>query len=381
MQERQNTMNFQKLYNYIDEITAWRIPGADCAVYINNKPVARYSAGYSDIKNSIPVNRTELYHIYSSTKLSTCIAGLKLFEQGKFKMSDPLYEYIPEYREMYLKDGTRAKNPITIKDLFTMTSGITHEIHCSSIMAARRAEGKSITTLSAVHALAKEPLFFEPGTYWHYGLSHDVLGAVIEIVSGKRFSEYVKDNIFAPLGMNDTSFHLTDENRSKMCPRYYYDEQANTYTPVSLTNNFELGPMYDSGGAGIISSVDDYIKLASALANGGLAPNGEQLLRPQTIDMMRTNQLDSNVIKGFIWPHMTEYGYGYGVRTMLTPALTGAKSPVGEFGWGGAAGTFLLADPENKLAIYYSQHMMPDFEEIVHPRIRDIVYECLKATY
>jgi len=374
-------MNFQKLYNYMDEITAWRIPGADCAVYINNKPVARYTCGYSDIKNKTSLSPNALYHIYSSTKLSTCIAGLKLFEQGKFSMSDPLYEYIPEYKDVYLQDGTRAKNAITIKDLFTMTSGITHEIHCPSIMLARRQYGKAITTLEAVRALANEPLYFEPSTYWHYGLSHDVLAAVIEIISGKRFADFAKENIFIPLGMKDTSFHLTDENREKMCPRYYYDEQADTYTPVSLTNNFELGPMYDSGGAGIISSVEDYIKLASALANGGLAPNGAQLLKPSTIDMMRTNQLSDSVIKGFIWPHMTEYGYGYGVRTMLTPSLTGAKSPLGEFGWGGAAGSFLLADPDNHLAIYYCQHMMPDFEEIVHPRIRDIVYECITATY
>lgn len=370
-------MNFTPLQDFLDQITKWRIVGADLLIYIKNKPVFRYSSGYSDLENKIPVNQQALYNLYSATKIITCTAALKLFEQGRFSMSDPLSKYIPEFKEMYLKNGKKVQNPITIEHLFTMTAGFGFNIHCPSIMSVRKDTGGKCPTMDIVKALSKEPLLFEPGTTWAYGLCHDVLGGVIEVISGKKFEDYLKENIFIPLGMNNTTFHLTDNNREKMCKQYLYDEQTGKHKEISLINTFKFGTEYESGGAGIISSVDDYILLASALANQGVAPNGVKILSPDTIELMRTNMLNEKQLIDFNWPHLKGYGYGYGVRTMLSPETAHSLSHVGEFGWGGAAGAHVLIDPENSMAVYYAQHMLCDQQEYVHPRLRNKIYECL----
>ena len=141
---------------------------------------------------------------------------------------------------------------------------------------------------------------------------------------------------------------------------------------------FRLGSEYESGGAGLISSVDDYIKFANVLCNKGKTQKGEKILSECTIDLMRTNHLDKTSMKDFNWIQMRGYGYGLGVRTMIDKAKGGSLSSIGEFGWGGAAGTYAMIDPENEITVFYAQHMLNNQEPYVHPRIRNIVYQCLE---
>lgn len=380
-------MNFGDLAAFMDQITDWRIPGADCSVYHRNKPVFRHLAGYADVALSKPVTEDALYFLYSASKVITCAAALQLFERGKFLMTDPVGEYLPEFRDMYVKRATehgkteliKAKNSIAIRDLFTMTAGLTYDLDTPSIRAVRERTGNRCPTREIVRAIAGEPLLFEPGAHFNYSLCHDVLGGLIEVVSGRKFREYLNENIFGPLDMRDTGFRLTDGRKARMAKQYIFDNAKNAALETPLENDYVLGSEYESGGAGLISSVDDYMKFANALCNKGMSQTGERILGRRTIDLMKTNHLDEISLRDFNWIQMTGYGYGLGVRTMIGRETGGSLSPVGEFGWGGAAGAYVLIDQENELAVFYAQHMRNSQEPYVHPRIRNLVYHCLEA--
>ncbi len=371
-------MNFTKLQQFMDYLVQWRIPGCDCTVHIGYEEIFRYQAGYSDVEKKIPLTCDRSYFLYSVGKVITCAAALQLFEQGKYLMTDPLWEYIPSFKEMYVKaeDGSlqKAKNDIKIRDFFTMTAGLTYDIDSPEILKVRQENDDNCTTAQIVDAIAREPLAFEPGTHWNYSLCHDVLGRLIEVVSGRSFGEYMHDNLFAPLGMTNTGFELTDERKSRMASQYDFREEENKVVKIPLSNYFKLGKMYESGGAGLISTVDDYIKFADAMANGGVGKNGVRILTEATIDLMRTNHLDKNLLSDYNWVQIAGYGYGLGVRTMMDKAMGGSLSSIGEFGWGGAAGAYAMIDPSKRLAVYYAQHMTNNQEPYVHPRIRNLVY-------
>lgn len=238
------------------------------------------------------------------------------------------------------------------------------------------------------------PLLFEPGEDWNYSFSHDVLAAVIEIVSGKKYRDYLKESVFEPLDMKDTTFHLEDEQKKRLAPLYRFVDETGERDLVANQskdtsdlggyiertddiNTLVFGSEYDSGGAGIITTVSDYAKLANALACGGVSQNGEQILRTESIELLRTNQLNEKQRKSFNWDQLSGYGYGLGVRTMMKPMEFHAKSNIGEFGWGGAAGASVYVDPSVRLGVFYAHHMLNPQEDYYQPRLRDVLYECL----
>lgn len=356
------------------------IPGADCVVYHHRNKVYRHQCGYHDVAAKKPVKEDALYNVYSASKLVTCVAALQLYERGYFLLTDPLYEYIPEFKTMKIKENgfvSQAEKDILIRDLFTMTAGFSYDIKSPSLIAVKKETDQRCPTLQVVRALAKEPLLFEPGSRWHYSLCHDVLGGLVEVVSGKKLEEYCRENIFEPLGMKDTSYLMDAEKEKRLAPMYLFNEEKEVAEPISNHNIFRFGSEYESGGAGIVSSVSDFIKFADCLCAGGKTVAGEHILGQKTIDLMRKNHLQSDGIREFGWNHMPGYGYGLGVRTMVDPVAGGSNGPVGEFGWGGANGSYVLIDPENELAVYYAQHMLTSKEEYIHRRIRNAVYGCL----
>lgn len=378
-------MDFKELEAFLDYITKWRIPGADCRVYYKNEPVFRYSAGYADVKTKKPITPDNLYFLYSTSKVITCTAALQLFEKGKFLLTDPVCEYLPEFKEMYVQkimensevQITKASNSIKIRDLFTMSAGLTYVLDAPSIQNVKKKTGNRCPTREIIKAFAGDPLVFEPGTHWNYSLCHDVLGGLIEVISGMKFSEYLSENIFKPLEMKDTGFYLNDDKRQRMASQYRFNDEKNIAEEIPFENEYVLGSEYESGGAGLISSADDYMKFANALTNDGKAQNGERILGRRTIDLMRTNQLDETCLKDFNWAQLGGYGYGLGVRTLIDRAEAGSLSPLGEFGWCGAAGAYVLIDPDNRVTVFYVQHLRNNQEPYVHPRIRNIVYNCL----
>ena len=380
-------MDFTPLKEFMDHLTAWRIPGNSIRVSIDDKEVFTYQSGYADVETKEPMTTKHLVNLYSCSKPATVTAALQLYEQGKIKLDDPVYAYIPEFRQMHLADGSVAKNPMTLCHLFTMTSGLTYNTKTEAFDKARRLTDGKMDTLTVIRCLAEDPLSFEPGTKWQYSLSHDVLAAVVEVVSGEKFRDYVKHHIFDPLGMENCVYH-NEDLWDKMAAQYRFvdgtegtlvEKQSGQSTKEGGYLQREgwischiFGPEYDSGGSGITASVAEYSKFCDALAN-----DGKGILKPETIDLMRTNQI-ANVDKSlFNWKQLRHYGYGLGVRTLLEIPQDG-NGNIGEFGWGGAAGASLWIDPEYKLSVCYAHHMLNPQEDYYQPRVRNVVYDCLK---
>lgn len=384
-------MNFEYMKNFMDSLTEWIIPGNSVVIYKDGKKVFEYSSGYSDLEKKIKKTGEEQLYIYSCSKVATVTAALQLYEQGKFLLSDPLYEYLPEFKKMYVKDGDRikaAENPITIRDLFTMTAGLSYATNTPAFEKARKLTDGKMDTRTVIKCLAEEPLLFEPGARWNYSLCHDVLAVLAEVVSGMRFSEYMKKHIFEPLDMNNSYYHAP--NDVIISPQYIYEIQ-DTKNIVELQqkehtigvvkraygNELVFGENYDSGGAGIITTVDDYAKFAAALANSGTGLNNNRILSSATVKLMKTNQLNEAQRKTMNWRRLRGYGYGLGVRTLIDKAESGSNSSIGEIGWGGAAGATIIADTEEKVALCYAHHMLNPQEEYYQPRLRNVLYSCL----
>lgn len=384
-------MNFEYMKNFMDSLTEWIIPGNSVVIYKDGKKVFEYSSGYSDLEKKIKKTGEEQLYIYSCSKVATVTAALQLYEQGKFLLSDPLYEYLPDFKKMYVKDGDRikaAENPITIRDLFTMTAGLSYATNTPAFEKARKLTDGKMDTRAVIKCLAEEPLLFEPGARWNYSLCHDVLAVLAEVVSGMRFSEYMKKNIFEPLDMNNSYYHAP--NDVIVSPQYIYEiqdtknivelqqkEHTSGVVKRAYGNELVFGENYDSGGAGIITTVDDYAKFAAALANSGTRLNNNRILSSATVKLMKTNQLNEAQRKTMNWRRLRGYGYGLGVRTLIDKAESGSNSSIGEIGWGGAAGATIIADTEEKVALFYAHHMLNPQEEYYQPRLRNVLYSCL----
>ena len=390
-------MNFDKLRQFMERLTEWRIPGNSIKVTIENKEVFSFQSGYEDIKNKIPMRENLLFNVYSCSKPITVIAALQLYEKGFFLLDDPLYDFIPEYRNMYINKSNgekiKVEKTITLRHLFTMTSGLTYNSGTQAFEEARIRTNGHMNTLETIKCLAKDGLSFEPGENWQYSLSHDVLAAVVEVVSGKKFRDYVKENIFSPLGMNNSFYH-NDAVRDRVAKQYSYinsDEpdivkkQSSDVldSPTGIVKEIEksvrsvYGDEYDSGGAGVTTSVEDYSLFSSALANGGKGANGEQIISKNTILLMRENQLSKAQLQNFCWSQLKGYGYGLGVRTLIDKTASGSNGNLKEFGWGGAAGATVLVDTDLKLSMFYTHHMLNPQEEYYQPRLRNVLYSCL----
>lgn len=355
----------------------YHVPGVDCIVHQDHVPVFRHVEGLSDLEKGKPMAGNELYFIFSMTKMLTCTAALQLWEQGKYDMDDPVSKYLPEYAQMRISENgfdagigekvargrslghergvqavSYAKTPITVRHLFTMTAGLDYDLKADGITKAI-AEGKT-STRDIVKAFSKTVLGFEPGTRFRYSLCHDVLAGLVEVWSGQTFGEYLNENITAPLGMNDTTFHVPT-NSERLAAMYIYDD-SHSVRRLPLSCAFALTEQYESGGAGLISSAEDYACFADALACGGVGKNGAKILAAETVDLMRTNQLSAVQLEDF---HLIRdgYGYGLGMRTHMCPTDSESLSPIGEFGWDGAAGAFSLVDPEHKLSLVFFQHI------------------------
>ena len=395
-------MNFRKLGDFLDKmVSTGRTPGCAVAVYKDGKPVYTYAAGVSDIESGERMTGEEYFNIYSCSKITTVTAGAQLIEKGIINLNDPLYEYIPEYREMTVKtpEGpVAAKNPIKVGDLFTMTTGFNYDFNAPSLARLYEETGRSYTTADLARAMAGEPLSFEPGTKWQYSMSHDCLGGLISIVTGMPFSEYVKRNIFDPLNMTETVYHTTPEIEARTASQYTFvandpEQQKLSMVEAQIRGNAKEGyfknvgkakvgghgldPNFDSGGGGLISTVGDYVKLMNALSCGGLGATGERILSSRTVEMMKANRLNSELLKCFTWKQLAGYGYGLGMRTHIDPAASGSIANLGEFGWGGAAGATAVMDTKERLGAFFAQHTLNPREEWYQPRLRDVIYSCI----
>ena len=368
-------MDFTRLKYYIDSLAANDLPYCDISVRLNREEVFRHSMGHIDAEGTKTPQPDTLQWIYSMSKVITCTAVLRLVEKGLLSLEDKVSKYLPEYEVQAVKCGVFAKkadNPILIKHIFSMRSGIDYDWAC----IADKIGDPNITTREFIKGLSRKVLCFEPGTDYTYGLGHDVLAAVAEVITGKKFRDYLNDEIFAPLGLKNIGFHPTEKQlNEQFAQAFVYDHERFRSSPRDMNCAFCFGDDYDSGGAGLFSSLDDYMEIADALSNGGVAKNGYRILNPETIDLMRTNLQTENSM-GKMKPG---YGYGLGVRTMVDRKVGRSLGPVGEFGWDGAALSYVLIDPENHVTVVFTTQLSNGgvFYHTTHPYLRNLVYDAL----
>lgn len=295
----------------------------------------------------------EKLNMYSCTKPLTAVCGLKLIENGVISFSDPVARYIPAAAEAYVTVDGKKKivgENLKIEHLFTMSSGLSYGIN-GEVKELLKKTNNSATTEEVISAMFKAPLMFEPGNRFMYGFSHDVLGLVIEKASGRPFSKFVKRNIFEPLDMYDSGFHNTPD----VMGQYRYTDGK--IEALGNENTMSLGENYESGGAGLISTAEDYIKFADMLASNGTGYNGYRVLNEETVKLMHTEKMKNlNVKNSFTCIQGDDYDYGYGVRVRTKATEWGL--PAGEFGWDGAAGSYVLIDPVNRISVFIGMNLL-----------------------
>ena len=332
------------------------------------------STGFQDLEKKIPMKNDSLYRIFSMSKTITISAAMTLYEKALFRLHQPVADFIPAFKNVKVAESDERgivrlvppKRPLTFEHLFTMTSGIPYpsgDNYSGRIMAqlSKRADkaaaaGKPWNTARMIEEAAKVPLCFHPGDRWMYGFSHDVLGGLIEIISGKTLGVYLKETIFDPLGMSDTAFFIPQKKQSRAAKAYRLDKGG-----LKLTTEFghdpasSAPPAFESGGGGLCSTMADVAKFAQMLLHNGKA-GAERILSRKTIELIRTNHVDVPLLEPSFFPHMTGYGYGLGVRTMLNTAKAGLNGSPGEWAWDGMLGTYYLVDPaENMTALFFIQ--------------------------
>lgn len=376
------------------EIEDGQIPGASTAVLKDGEIVFRKEYGYADIEKGKKMSKDTIFRLFSLTKPITAVAAMILFERGLIDLENPVKNYINGYENMsVIKDGKYipANNDITIHNLLNMTAGMVYGGDwCESgaemqklydDLKIRMANGEEFTTLRIAELLAEKPLMFHPGESWTYGTCSDVMGAVIEKVSGMKFSEFLKKEIFEPLEMVDTGFYIPEDKYDRLAQIYYYDEKEKKPVVFNdfhlLLTDYKKPPAFESGGAGLVSTLDDYIKFTSMLLNKGEL-NGKRILGRKTVEYMTTNQMTDNQMYALYYGATKGYGYGNYFRILTDKAAAATNASLGEYGWDGWTGDYVTISPEdNMIFLYFIQRCGTGCNETTR-KLRQIVYGALK---
>ena len=374
--------DFAKLTEYVENLHREKNANScGIIIYKNHEKIYEHFCGYRDAACTEKTDGKTLYNMYSCTKPVTVAAGMMLVERGVISLDEPVASYLPELREAYvIENGKKVcvGEKMLVRHLFTMSAGFDYGITGRPITELVKKTSGKATTREMISAFTALPLGFRPGESFRYSLCHDVLAAVIEAASGIRFADFMRENIFAPLGMENTYFHLPmEEKERRMAELWKWD--CGTMRLFGKANGFELTENYDSGGAGLISCAEDYAVFADAMACGGIAKNGVRLLSEESVRYMADDRLTGFVAHPESFGSVVGGGYGYGLGVrVLKDRSCGAKSPLGEFGWDGAAGSCFSADPENGIGMIFTEHLFcwPEAQGgKVHVEMRNAFYE------
>ena len=374
-------MNFDNITKFLDSLQQEGIPSVDCAIYQDHKLLYRHMNGFTDAEQTKAIQGDELYLMFSMTKVQTMVAIMQLVERGLVSLEDSVSKYLPAYASLTVEQEGVVKpveTEMKIKHLVSMQSGLDYNLDRPGIRRVLSERGAEASTGELVNAFVESPLKFVPGEHFEYSLSHDVVAAVIEVVSGMKFSEYLKKNIWEPLHMKRTYFAKPMNYEDKLAAQFEYDNENRVSNLMPSSCNYQLSENYESGGAGLISCLEDYAIFADTIACGGISAEGVRIIKPETIDLMRTDLLN-DITRLDIEQKMGRVGYGYGcgVQILVDPHRANAKAPAGIFGWDGAAGSCIIMDKENKLSLVYTQHVRNCGMAYgyIHPTLRDLMYE------
>ena len=377
-------MDFSKVGAYMDTLQEVHVPGCDLVVYKDHEMIYRHMSGFRDGNFKQPMRGDEIFFLYSCSKVFTTCAVMQLIERGLLNLDDPVSRYLPAFKDLKVeKEGeiVPANRVLTIRHLMSMQSGLDYETDTPAIRRVLEETDGQASTRQIVDALAEKPLHFEPGTDFLYSMSHDVLPAIAEVVTGQRFSDYLKEHVFDPLGLPTIGYTVKEKDRERVAAQFAFDWESQQLKQVAdEVRTYRISPCYESGGAGLISDVRDYSIFADTLACGGVSKEGMQILSPEMIQLWSANQLGPRSRRTFDEWKRLGYTYALGVRTRVD-LTKGGLGTAGEFGWDGAAGSCVFIDPYRHISIFYAMHVL-DYGynyDVIHPRLRHLVYEGLDS--
>jgi len=375
-----------------------KLPGFHLVVSRHGKVAHQHRFGMRDIEASLPVEADTLYRIYSMTKPITSVALMMLVEEGRLLLSDPVSAYIPSFSSTRVWRGGSVMKPATepitepmlVWHLLSHTAGLTYGfLYQSPVDDIYRRAGfewgvpRGFTLEQACDAWASLPLLFQPGTEWNYSVATDVVGRIVEVVSGQSLHEFFAKRIFAPLKMGDTAFFVDEPNQHRLAALYQPD--PSTRRAVRLDNMGKAAtraPTFFSGGGGLVSSAHDYHRFMLMLGNEGEL-DGMRLLSPTTVRLMTMNQLPGNAdISQYGRPIDLEnaydgFGFGLGFSVLVDPAAAKLHGSLGDFGWGGAASTTFWIDRALGVSVAFYTQLLPSSTWPIRPYLRSLVYQAL----
>jgi CubicO group peptidase (beta-lactamase class C family) len=395
----------QRLHDAITRhyVESGAIPGSLIMIWRQGGLAWQSMAGVTDIASKSAMREDAIFRLFSMTKPITAVALLMLMEQGKVTLDDPVSRFIPGFANLGLYAGgalgnfltTPCPRPMKVLDLLRHTSGLTYGIlNRTELDAAYRklkvAEaGMEGGMKGLIGTLEKLPLEFAPGETWNYSVGLDVAAHLVELISGQRFSEYLQENIFLPLGMADTDFVVPARKRDRLATCYYVKEGALRVFDDAKNSSYHQPPLLESGGGGLVGTAEDYMRFCRMLLNGG-ALGHTRLLSPKTVELMTMNHLPGGREMTDIMPStgvFNESGYsgvGFGLSVAVTQnvARTGIPGTVGEYSWGGAAGTYFFNDPREDLAVVFMSQVLfaPDRVKLRRD-IRTLVYSAITESF
>ncbi len=389
-----NPQKLQRIGEFFrSEIADGKIPGAIVLIQQHGRPVYFEKFGVRDVATGLPMTDDTIFTVYSMSKPVTSVAAMMLVDDGKLKLSDPLEKYIPAFAsakvgvELPVENGEKKlelvplQRPITILDLMRHTSGITYGFYGDSLVRKLYANALlyagDFDNAEFAERIARLPLAEQPGTLWDYGHSTDVLGRVIEVISGKSLLQFEKERLLDPLGMTATGFYITDPAKLPLLAQTMPND--NNFS-AGLVRNARRMLKWESGGGGMISTVTDFAKFAQMLLNGG-SLDGKQYLSPQAFSEMAADHVgpSSGIARDYFYFPGDGFGYGLGLAVRTDPGMAKPPPPgsPGELKWDGASGCYFFIDPKEDMFLILMQQT-PSQRQRIQTTLKKLVYEALE---
>lgn len=350
---------------YVDE---GKLAGVITMVAREGKVVHFEAVGHKGAADSRPLEQDDLFRIYSMTKPITATAAMQLYEQGKFHLTDPVSKFVPELKDLKVLNADGELEPVksemTMQQLLTHTTGLSYGFDPKGdpvdqhYADAELWNSKDLDDFA--ERLGKLPLKFHPGDQWHYSVAVDVTGLVVQRLSGQSLDVYLQEHIFGPLDMVDTFFAVPEEKIARFLPNHFIDPESGELTQMpqggtAAMQNYRQVTLF-SGGGGLVSTAMDYMRWAEMMRNGGEL-QGTRILSPKTVKYMAMNHLDASMVNGGTGEQPTlggplrGFGFGLGFGLVTDTTASGVLGSVGEFNWGGAAGTVFWIDPVEEIVV------------------------------
>jgi CubicO group peptidase (beta-lactamase class C family) len=382
----------QRVGDYIrNEIATGKIPGAIMLIQQRGKPIYFENFGVRDVATQLPMTADTIFRLYSMTKPITSVAAMMLVEDGKLSLEDPVSKFIPAFADVKVgveqpdENGKPAlvlepvKRAITIEDLLRHTSGLTYGFYGDGAVRKLYAQADLFNgdpdNAEFAARIAKLPLAEQPGTLWDYGHSTDVLGRVIEVVSGKSLFQFERERLLDPLGMTETAFYLADAAKRPRIAEPMPDDRF--VTPVAGIRDPMQPRRWESGGAGMVGTIGDYARFAQMLLNGGTL-EGRRYLKPETITLMTSDHIgpETKIARDYFYFPGASSGFGLGVAVRTSP-YPGTSWPLGEYRWDGIGGTFFFIDPKDDMFVIFMVQT-PTQRGRIQLALKTLIYESLQ---